>query len=245
MANGSGPGWVAALLLAGGLAAGGWLAGEGVARARAGDRFVTVKGISEREVRADVAIWPLRLVASDDDLARAHARIEASAQQVREFLTRQGLDLTDSRIQGFSVSDANAREYGGPTGPRNRFVIQQTLVLRSREPEKVLAASARIGELVGAGVLLSSGGEYGSGGPSFLFTGLNELKPGMIAEATARAREAAEQFAKDSGSAIGGIRRANQGLFEILARDRAQGIDEQGQVQKVVRVVATLEYLLE
>jgi hypothetical protein len=236
---------VAALLLAAGLAAGGWLAGEGVARARAGDRFVTVKGISEREVRADVAIWPLRLVASDDDLARAHARIEASAQQVREFLTRQGLDLSDSRIQGFSVSDANARDYGGPAGTRNRFVIQQTLVLRSREPEKVLAASARIGELVGAGVLLSSGGEYGSGGPSFLFTGLNELKPGMIAEATARAREGAEQFAKDSGSAIGGIRRANQGLFEILARDRAQGIDEQGQIQKVVRVVATLEYLLE
>jgi hypothetical protein len=236
---------VAALLLAAGLAAGGWLAGEGVARARAGDRFVTVKGISEREVRADVAIWPLRLVASDDDLARAHARIEASAQQVREFLTRQGLDLSDSRIQGFSVSDANARDYGGPAGTRNRFVIQQTLVLRSREPEKVLAASARIGELVGAGVLLSSGGEYGSGGPTFLFTGLNDLKPQMIAEATARAREAAEQFAKDSGSALGGIRRANQGLFEILARDRAQGIDEQGQVQKVVRVVATLEYLLE
>ena len=77
-------------------------------------------------------------------------------------------------------------------------------------------------------MLFSSGGEYGSGGPTFLFTGLNELKPAMIAEATARAREGAEQFAKDSGSALGGIRRANQGLFEILPRDRAQGISEQG-----------------
>ncbi len=228
MANGTGSGVVAALLVAAGLAAGGWLAGEGLARARASDRFVTVKGIAEREVEADIAIWPLKLVASDNDLALAHAQIQASAEKVREFLARQGIDLSDSRIQGFSVSDASARDYGGAESNRNRFVIQQTLVVRSREPEKVLAASAQIGELVGAGVLLSSGGEYGSGGPTFLFTGLNELKPAMIGEATARAREAAEQFAKDSGSAIGGIRRANQGLFEILPRDRAQGIDEQG-----------------
>ena len=96
-----------------------------------------------------------------------------------------------------------------------------------------------------AGVVLSSGGEYGGGGPTFIFTGLNDLKPAMIAEATARAREAAEQFARDSKSRIDGIRRANQGTFEILARDRAQGITEEGQLAKTVRVVSTVDYNLE
>ena len=66
----------------------------------------------------------------------------------------------------------------------------------------------------------------------------------MIAEATARAREAADQFATDSKSHLGGIRRANQGVFEILARDQAPGIQEQGQISKKVRVVATVEYFL-
>ena len=78
-----------------------------------------------------------------------------------------------------------------------------------------------------------------------MFTKLNDLKPPMIAEATARAREAAEQFARDARSELGGIRRANQGIFEILPRDQAPGIFEGNQILKTVRVVSTIEYLLE
>jgi hypothetical protein len=97
---------------------------------------------------------------------------------------------------------------------------------------------------VSAGVVLSSGSEYGTGGPTFIFRGLNDLKPEMIAEATARARESAEQFAADARSALGGIRRANQGIFEILPRDQAAGISEGSQVEKTVRVVSTVEFTL-
>jgi hypothetical protein len=92
--------------------------------------------------------------------------------------------------------------------------------------------------------VFSSGNEYGGGGPTFVFDGLNALKPKMIAEATAEARKAAEQFARDSRSEIAGIRRANQGLFEIRPRDEAMGIQEWSQIRKTVRVVATVEYLL-
>ena len=99
--------------------------------------------------------------------------------------------------------------------------------------------------LLAAGVVLQSGGQYQTIGPSFLFTRLNDLKPDMIAEATARAREAAAKFAQDSGAQVGGIRRANQGVFQILARDRVQTIGEPYQLHKVVRVVSTVEYFLE
>ena len=87
-------------------------------------------------------------------------------------------------------------------------------------------------------------GEYGSSGPTYVFTRLNDLKPPMIAEATANARSAAEQFARDSGSAVSGIRQANQGVFVILPRDQAPGINESSQLQKIVRVVSTVQYLL-
>jgi hypothetical protein len=86
--------------------------------------------------------------------------------------------------------------------------------------------------------------EYGAGGPTFVFTKLNDFKPQMIAEATARARESAETFARDSKSTLSGIRTASQGFFEILPRDQAEGISEQTQVMKRLRVVTSVEYAL-
>jgi hypothetical protein len=77
-----------------------------------------------------------------------------------------------------------------------------------------------------------------------VFTGLNAIKPDLLAEASTNAREAARQFAADVDSTIAGIRRASQGIFEILPRDAAPGISEGGQIDKKVRVVSTIEYLL-
>ena len=232
------------IILAVGLVLAGLAVGQGFLRARVGDRFVTVKGISEREVRADLAIWPLRIAVSDDDLTRAQTRIESHVREIYRFLVRHQLDTAQVTLQDFVVSDLLTNEYrpAGQTG--NRFIIRQTIVVRSDQPDRVLSASQRVGELVNAGVVLSSGAEFGGGGPTFVYRGLNELKPEMIAEATARAREAATQFAQDSRTSLGGIRRANQGVFEILPRDQAQGITEASQIDKMVRVVSTVEYTL-
>ena len=235
---------VRVIVLALGIALGGWAAGNGFARSRLGDRFVTVKGISEREVNADLAIWPLRLVAADNDLARAQSRLQSNVAEIFSFLGRHEIDTSQVTLQDFGVVDALANEYRQPGMTGNRYIIRQVVVVRSDTPARVHAASQRVGELVNAGVVLSSGVEYQGGGPTFIFRGLNDLKPAMIAEATARARESAEQFASDSRSRLAGIRRANQGVFEILPRDQAQGISEGSQVAKIVRVVSTIEYIL-
>lgn len=235
---------VRTVLLALGLSVAGWFVGHGFAKGRSSDRYVTVKGVSEREVRANLALWPLRLVATDNDLARAQSRIAFSVAEVRRFLARNRVDTAGLELQGYEVNDAYANQYRSSDGVGNRYVIRQTVMVRSEQPDIVLAASQRVGELVDAGVVLSSGGEYGSGGPTFLFTQLNTLKPQMIAEATARARESAEQFARDSRSALGGIRTASQGMFGILPRDQAPGVQEESQLVKIVRVVSTVEYFL-
>lgn len=233
------------LILAAAIALAGLFVGLGFARGRASDRFVVVKGVEERPVRADLAIWPLHLVSADNDLSRAHARLEENVRRVRAFLEQQGIDSTHVALQDFSVSDAQANQYGGASQAGSRFVIKQTAVVRSTDPDRIQRASQRVGELVTAGVVLSSGAEYGGGGgPTFVFTKLNALKPQMIAQATARAREAAEQFAHDSRASIGGIKQASQGVFEILARDQAPGINEPSQIEKTVRVVSTVEYFL-
>ena len=233
-----------ALIVAVGTIIGGWFVGHGFASGRAADRYVSLKGIAEREVNADLAIWPLRIVVADNDLARAQARLAAQVREVTRFLARNQVDTSQVVLQDYAVTDAFANQYRSGEQAANRYVINQTMVVRSTRPELVRAASQHVGDLVSAGVVLSSGGDYGGGGPTYLFTGLNRLKPEMIAEATARAREAAERFATDSRSHLGGIRRASQGLFEILPRDQAPGISEESQMVKTVRVVSTVDYFL-
>jgi uncharacterized protein len=231
------------LILALGLTLGGWFIGHGFARGRATDRYVEVKGLAEREVTADLALWPLRFVTTGNDLSVAQVQIIRDTRQVFAFLGRHGIDTSAVQLQALEVSDAHANRFAGErAGPR--FVIQQTVLVRSGKPEVVLQASQRVSELVAAGVVLSSSGEYGIGGPTFVFTRLNELKPAMVKAATASARAAAEQFAADSRTELGGIRHANQGVFVILPRDQAPGANEGAQPQKVVRVVSTVQYYL-
>ena len=235
---------IPAAVVALGLALGGLAVGNGFARARAADRYVTVKGVAEREVRANLAIWPLKVVGADNDLTTANKKVAANIAGVRQFLARHGLDTTQVQLSEFAVNDALAQEYGPERQPTNRYVVRQTMLVRSNQPDRVLAASQQVSELAAIGVVISSGsGEMGNG-PTFVFSGLNQLKPTMIADATARAREAAEQFAHDSRSELAGIRQANQGVFEILPRDQAPGISQESQIAKVVRVVSTIDYYL-
>ncbi|HET8726158.1 MAG TPA: SIMPL domain-containing protein [Alphaproteobacteria bacterium] len=210
--------------------------------ARTGDRYVTVKGVAERSVKADLALWPLRFVATGNDLSSVQDKIEADTNTVTNFLTRAGTPAEEIELQGLEVTDLLAQAYrSGPV--ESRFIVAQTLLVRSADVDRIKATSQRIGELVSAGVVLSNE-MMPLAGPYYAFTGLNDIKPGMIAEATRNARAGAEQFAADSGSAVGGIRRANQGVFQILAQNDTPGLDEAKQINKTVRVVSTLDFYL-
>jgi uncharacterized protein len=231
-------------LLAVGVAAAGWFVGNGFVRGRTADRYVSVKGVSERDVVADIALWPIRFTSSDDVLAQAQKKFDDSKKAILAFLVKNGIEASRTELQSFEVADAMADRYRSQT-PSSRFIISGTLMVRVDNPQLVQQASQNVGELAQSGVVITSGSQYGAGGPTYLFTKLNDSKPEMIAEATASAREAAEQFAKDSGSHLGPIRQASQGVFQILPRDRAPGVAEESQSNKTVRVVTTVEYYLE
>ena len=225
-----------AIVLAGGLV------GRGIVQFRLADRYVSVKGVAERDVAADVGIWPLRFVSTDDVLERAREKIETDRRRVIAFLRRAGIDSSQVSLRGLEVTDAQANPYSaGPV--RSRFILTMTLVVRSADVQGLQRASQAVGELVAVGVVLS-GGPFGSG-PTYLFTRLNDLKPEMLAEATTNARKAAQEFARESGARVGAIRRASQGVFEILPRDQAPGIEQGAEIEKSLRVVSTVEYYLQ
>ena len=231
---------IAALLIAVGLVVGGWFIGNGFEHSR-NERYVTVKGLAERDVKADIALWRIRFVETGNQLADAQVRVQHDEEVVTAFLARHKLGDDAIAFRNIQVTDRSAQMYGN-SEYKTRFIVTGTLMVRTKDVDAVAAAAQDTGALIAQGVVLGGANGNDDEAPTYLFDGLNALKPSMIAEATKNARAAAEQFAHDSGSKLGGIRRANQGVFQIVPRDKAPMLQEDRQVEKTVRVVASIDY---
>lgn len=232
---------ISALLVALGLTAAGALIGQGIFQASQ-DRYVTVKGLAEKDVKANIALWSLRYVAAGNKLSDVQTQLAQSDAAVTDFLASFGL-ADDIVSQKTEITDRAAQAYGGDNYT-NRFLLNRTLMLRSTQVDQVERAAQKTGDLVNSGVILDAQYSSNNNLPVYLFDGLNQLKPSMIAEATHNARQAAEQFANDSDSQLNGIIQANQGVFEILSRDKAPMLEADQQLLKTVRVVVTIRYQL-
>jgi len=230
------------IIIAIGLALAGWLAGQGLVESRLGHRTVVVKGFSERLVKADIGFLPVRFNALGAELESARSALERSEQAVLGYLKAKGFSADDWEVQNIKVED-RLTAYNSSGAPRaNRFVLTEDIVVRSKDVDKLVAASRNISDLLKDGVVLTSD-QYNSGA-SFVFTGLNDLKPEMLTQATKRARAAAEQFARESGAKVGAIFSANQGLFTIGPAINIPNERSDKQVEKKVRVVTTITYFL-
>ena len=186
---------VAALIMAVGIALAGWLAGRGLVESRLGHRTVVVKGFSERIVKADIGFLPIRFVASGPDLAIARERLETAERAVFQYLEDKGFGSDAREVQNIRVEDRITSYNSASLPSESRFVLSEDVIVRSSDVAKLEATGRDIGNLVRSGVMLTSD-QYNSG-PVFLFTQLNDLKPEMLTEATKRARQAAEQFARE------------------------------------------------
>lgn len=221
-------------ILAVGLIAGGYLLGDGLLRAKDAERAVTVRGLAERNVTADLATWTISYSATSTDLAEAQAKVRRDTQAIEAFFKELGFPADALQPTGANV--ASFTNEGLTT-----FTVRQRLALRTTDIARAQKAVARQFDLVGRGVFLEEGS-----GMAYTFTKLNDIKPAMVAEATRDARAAAEQFAKDSNSGVGKIRQATQGYFEIEARDgEAGGWGMADSPYKKVRVVTTVSFSLD
>lgn len=232
-----------ALIVAAGIAGAGWLAGEALVKSREPLRYVTVKGLSEREVKADLGFWPIRFVATGPTLEEARAALQRSEGAVRGYLGAQGFATEEIAVQNIQVEDRAAGYNAGNTPDQFRFVLTEDMLVTSAKVDELATASRGVADLIGSGVVFSS--DAYSAGASFVFTGINDLKNEMLAEATQRAKESAEQLAAESGAAVGDIQTVNQGVFEILPAVEIPNDRPEKQIGKRVRVVSTITYFLE
>lgn len=230
-----------ALVLALGLTAGGYLLGDALPRAKAADRMaersVTMRGLAERNVTADLATWQIGFTAEGTDLAAVQAKIERDTRTIRQFVQAAGFPASTLSDGGGSISRNYDRDQ-----KITIVTISRSLQFRTADVMRAQRLYAGQFNLIRDGVELTGGGSM-----SYSFTKLNEVKPGMIGDSIQDARRAAEQFAKDSGVSVGAIKSASQGYFSITARDGDPDMDGSGggdtPFQKV-RVVSTIDFYL-
>ena len=225
----------AVAIFAVGLTTSGYVLGDGLRRAKMAERTVTVRGVSERNVTADLATWTVSFSDEGSALGPVQASVDQKSRAVRAFFQAAGFklqEISDSSIRASSDYDKDRKE--------ERVAVSRSIQLRSNDVMRVRAAYARQSELIRDGVPMS-GSDV-----SYVFTRLNDLKPEMIGEANRNARRSADQFARDSGTSVGRIKTASQGYFSVGARD-GEDCDDCGSsggsspFQKV-RVVTTIDY---
>lgn len=217
-----------------GVILGGYLLGDGLLRAKEAERSVTVRGLAERNVTADLATWTISYSAKAGNLAEAQGKVQRDTVAIEEFFDALGFPAEALQPTGANVSSYTNR---GVT----TYTVRQRLSLRTNDIARAQKAVAKQFDLVGRGVFLEEGS-----GMSYTFTKLNDIKPEMVAEATRDARASAEQFAEDSGAGVGPIKDATQGYFSIEARDGdGGGWGKSDSPYKKVRVVTTVNFSLD
>lgn len=223
-----------AAVIALGMAILGWFLYAGINHIAYKDRQVVVRGLAEKEVLANKVTWPLVMKTLGNDLSQLYNNLNRNNEIVIQFLKENGINDNEISIGAPSVFDKDAQTY--KSDATYRYNVTEVITVTSTQVEKVNDLMRRQTELMKRGVALSQDYSYQT---SYEFTGLNAIKPDMIAEATRNAREAADKFAEDSESKVGRIKSASQGQFSISDRDAYTPWI------KNIRVVTTVTYYLD
>ena len=200
------------------------------------DRVVTVRGLCEKEVNANVVTWPIVTKEMGNELPAIYNRIQASNNAILDFLHANGITDAEISVNAPDVSDVQANAYN-QREQLYRYIVTNVIVVKSEKVDKVNELIKKQTELLKQGIAIVAG-DY-SYPITYDYTELNSIKPEMIAEATRNARQAADKFAEDSHSKLGKIKTASQGQFSIDDRDQYTPFI------KTVRIVTYITYYLE
>ena len=206
-----------------------------VEKYRSYDRTVNVKGLCEKEVKADKVIWPVVYKVMANDIQSIYDQTDGSNAVIMDYLKAGGIDASEITVSVPQISDKFANEYGN-NDRAYRYIATNVITVCTDKVDNVLGLMSKQSDLLKKGIV--TGGNTWENPVEFKYEGLNEIKPAMIEEATMNAREAAEKFAKDSDSRLGKIKTANQGTFTIENRD------SNTPYIKKVRVVTSVTYYL-
>ena len=200
------------------------------------DRIVSVRGLAEKEVNANKVTWPIVIKQVGNSLNEIYSAVQKSNSTIIDFLKANGIEDSEISVNAPELVDNRTDRYNSSPIMYN-YNLTSVIVVSSSKVDLVRNLISKQMELLRDGVAIVNGGyQYPV---KYEYTDLNSIKPEMIAEATAKAREAGQQFATDSKSRLGKIKSASQGQFSIEDRD------ENTPYIKKVRVVSNIQFYLE
>jgi hypothetical protein len=227
---------IPSVLVSIGLSLGGFLIGQGLVRMKQLDQIVEVRGLDEKLVEANEATWDISFSLSGNNLQEMTTKLTQKQTSLKEYLLSKGFTRDEFQVSAITTNDNHANHYGNKL-PADRFTVRTKIMIGTKQVQKITDIYENSGQLPLEGLVREQSSVQ------YYFTDLNAVKPEMLKNATASAREAAESFARDSGSQLGGIKSATQGLFSITSP--YANWDDATSKMKKVRVVTRVSYFLE
>lgn len=234
------------LIVAIGLAANGFFVGRSIQRFKKEDRSISVKGLAEREVKSNLAVWTIKTKIASNNINESSKEIENQKQKILAFLKSNGFKAEELIPLNINVIDKLAKEYSNNEGGF-RYIIESGIQVRTNNVDAVSVSSSKTDELLKIGVVIADVNDYNRA-VSYVYTDLNKIKPEMLTEAIRNAKSAAEQFTGESNVKLSTLKKASQGLFTIVDRDAANMsansdyTSSTNEVYKKIRVIVNAEY---
>lgn len=188
--------------------------------------YVEVKGLSEKIVKADTAIWSINFEVKSNNVDSLYADIEKNVATIKTFLQEKGFEASEINVAPVNIYQDTYRD------ALFRYNSTTQLSVYTKKVDAVKAASKDTLVLVKKGIVMNQNSI------SFEFSDINSIKPQMLAEALKNAKDTAQKIAEESGASLGNLHRGNQGVFDITDKD--PGSPE----YKKIRLVSTVSFLI-
>lgn len=178
---------------------------------------IRVTGSAEKDFTSDLIVWKGFYSRKSMDLKSAYAQLKEDENIVRNYLTGKGIQNNEMVFSSVNINkefnyltDANGRSLGQQFSGYN---LSQNVRIESKEVDKVDQISREATELIQKGIELTSSA------PLFYYTKLTDIKMDLLAKASADGKQRAEIIAKNAGSALGKLKNANLGVFQITGKN--------------------------
>lgn len=222
---------ISAFVIAIGLAFSGYFIGYGILNFHQFNRYVAVKGLAEKTVKANEAVLSISFNATGDSLKEIYQNIKQSQNTIVQFLNKNGISQNEISLGSTSINTNDQKD----NQKQPKYSAYANISVVTSKVDLVKKLNQETGDLIEKGVLLTSSSA------NYRYTDLNQIKPQMLIKATESAKKAASTFAKNADAHVGSIRQASQGLFSISNANDNYGNED---IMKKVRVVVQVEYFV-
>lgn len=175
---------------------------------------ITVTGLGETEFTSDLIVIEGEIRTEDYEAADAYSELERSRSKVVSFLVEKGVKEECISFDMPNSYELHRSQYENGDYVGDIFAgykIRLNYTIESEDIDTVESAARELTSLFAEGIDISVEN------PMYYFSGLEDVKLKLLAEAASDARERALNIANSSEAELGKLKTARAGVFQITA----------------------------